>query len=441
MKYEVEKEENNNNKLAVINENSLSIIKKENIKTLFLIIAVLLAIIVILFTIKINIKKENEQMFFSEFKLLKDTNPPVITLEGKKMQNCVVQYKEEGYKAIDPEDGDLTDKVEISKEVDSKTNIEYITYTVIDSSNNKSYITRVINHNDVTKPKIKVIGRKNEKLIYPSYYINQKPKVTDNKDSKGTLYKNLETEQTVNLKKTGAYNIEYKVKDTAGNECIESKKIEVINNTKKKNPKVYLTFDDGPCAYTNILLDVLKKHNVKATFFVSCNMSSYAHILKRIDKEGHNIALHTYSHVYKQIYASDKAFINDLNKVGDIVYTYTKKRPKLFRFAGGASNTVSRNYNKGIMTRLDRITKEKGYVYTDWNVDSMDTSRGITSEDIKWNVINGISNKQYSIVLQHDIHLNSVNAVDSIIKEAKARGYTFDVLDENSPIYQHKIVN
>lgn len=56
---------------------------------------------------------------------------------------------------------------------------------------------------------------------------------------------------------------------------------------------VYLTFDDGPCVYTKKLLDVLKKYNVKATFFVTNQMSKYNNYIKREFDEGHSIGVHT----------------------------------------------------------------------------------------------------------------------------------------------------
>ena len=63
---------------------------------------------------------------------------------------------------------------------------------------------------------------------------------------------------------------------------------------------IYLTFDDGPSKYTSELLDVLRKYNVKATFFVV--NSYYSDILERMNEEGHAVGLHTYTHEYKNIY-------------------------------------------------------------------------------------------------------------------------------------------
>ena len=120
--------------------------------------------------------------------------------------------------------------------------------------------------------------------------------------------------------------------------------------------KIFLTFDDGPSnSTTGRLLDILKKYKVKATFFVTGNGSD--DLIKREYAEGHSIGLHTYSHSYKTVYASEEAFFDDLNKVDQRVYNAIGIHPKITRFPGGASNTVSK-FNPGIMTRLASQLKD-----------------------------------------------------------------------------------
>ena len=73
---------------------------------------------------------------------------------------------------------------------------------------------------------------------------------------------------------------------------------------------LYLTFDDGPSARTAEVLDILKENDVKATFFVTGQTSEEAQaLMRRIVDEGHTIAVHTYSHQYKKIYASVQAYL------------------------------------------------------------------------------------------------------------------------------------
>jgi len=208
----------------------------------------------------------------------------------------------------------------------------------------------------------------------------------------------------------------------------------------KKNGKiVYLTFDDGPASYTEDILDVLKKYNVKATFFVTNQFSSYQHLIKKESDEGHTVAVHTYSHNYDKIYNSEEDYFSDFNNINQIIYEQTGEYSNIFRFPGGSSNTISR-FNKGIMTKLDKKTRELGYIGIDWNVDSMDTSE--TSPDkIANNVIKGIEENDKSIVLMHDIKKANIESVDKIISYGLDNGYTFLPLDENSFVYQHKINN
>lgn len=168
-----------------------------------------------------------------------------------------------------------------------------------------------------------------------------------------------------------------------------------------KGKVIYLTFDDGPSIYTKSLLDTLDKYGVKATFFV-CNTGS-ASLIKEIYERGHTIGIHCTTHDYSKIYKSADAYIEDFQKMQDIVYEMTGTKPILFRYPGGSSNTVSRRYCK--------------------------------------NVINAVSNRNVSVVLQHDIKGFSVAAVESIIKWGLANGYTFMPLDETSYSAHQKIAN
>ncbi len=203
--------------------------------------------------------------------------------------------------------------------------------------------------------------------------------------------------------------------------------------------KIFLTFDDGPSnATTGRLLDILKKYNVKATFFVTGNGSD--ELIKREYNEGHSIGLHTYSHSYKTVYASEEAFFNDLEKVDKRVYNAIGIHPKITRFPGGASNTVSK-FNSGIMTRLAKQLKEKGYKYWDWNVSSGDAGDTRNPDKIVQNVTEGCSKDKRNIVLMHDIHEYTVNSIERIIIWAKENNYEFCRIEENMDPVHHRIAN
>ena len=203
--------------------------------------------------------------------------------------------------------------------------------------------------------------------------------------------------------------------------------------------KIFLTFDDGPSnATTGRLLDILKKYNVKATFFVTGNGSD--DLIKREYNEGHSIGLHTYSHSYKTVYASEEAFFNDLAKVDQRVYNAIGIHSKITRFPGGASNTVSK-FNKGIMTRLAKQLTEKGYKYWDWNVSSGDAGDTTNPDKIVENVTNNCTKDKRNIVLMHDIHEYTVNAIERIILWAKENNYEFYRIEENMDPVHHRIAN
>ena len=203
---------------------------------------------------------------------------------------------------------------------------------------------------------------------------------------------------------------------------------------------VYLTFDDGPGPDTSRLLDVLKKYDVKATFFVTCNRSQYRNMITRAYNEGHSIGLHTCSHDYAKVYASDNAYFKDLQDISDLVTSLTGAESKLVRFPGGSSNTVSKKYNKGVISRVAKELDNRGYVYFDWNVSSGDAGGTNTTSGVVSNVTKKLKGN-YSIVLQHDIKGFSVDAVESIIKFGLKYGFTFKALDATSPTAHHKIAN
>ena len=133
---------------------------------------------------------------------------------------------------------------------------------------------------------------------------------------------------------------------------------------------VYLTFDDGPSAYTAELLDVLDAYGAKATFFVVG--SGGGNMMRQIVKRGHSIGIHAVNHDYGKLYASPEAYFDDLMKMQSIIYDNTGVKTTLMRFPGGSSNLVSRHSCEGIMTFLTQAVQDAGFQYFDWNVYSGD---------------------------------------------------------------------
>lgn len=204
----------------------------------------------------------------------------------------------------------------------------------------------------------------------------------------------------------------------------------------------YLTFDDGPSKNTKKILKILKKYNAKATFFVTGN--DKIEYMKDITDAGHTIALHTYTHNYQKIYSSTSAYFNDLNKIHNLVLKKTGIDARIIRFPGGASNTVSANYSKGIMSKLTKMVENQGYKYFDWNVDSGDASgNNIDPNRIIRNVKVNSKGVDRCVVLMHDTLAKSttVQALDKICKFYKSNGYEFAGLNEKSLPCHQKVNN
>ena len=125
--------------------------------------------------------------------------------------------------------------------------------------------------------------------------------------------------------------------------------------------KVYLTFDDGPSANTDQILDILDEYGVKATFFV-VGKEGYNDQYRRIVEEGHTLGMHSYSHVYRDIYESVEAYGQDLEKLHTYLYELTGVDSRIVRLPGGSSNTVSKDKIQDIIAYLG----QQGMTYYDW---------------------------------------------------------------------------
>ncbi|MFB8377302.1 polysaccharide deacetylase family protein [Paenibacillus taichungensis] len=215
--------------------------------------------------------------------------------------------------------------------------------------------------------------------------------------------------------------------------------------TRPKNRRydkiAYLTFDDGPSKYTNQILDILKRHNIKATFFVLGNTSSYGlKMYRKMKRLGHSIGNHTYSHHFNRIYRSPKAFFADFYRMERLLQRVIGIRARLFRFPGG-SNTKRGSITGGSRT-MDSIKKElcsRGYLYCDWTIDSLDSSiPWPTPKQIIAKVLQESRFQHKCIILFHDFSDCGVLALSAVIRGLKKQGYRFDRLSTRSYNYQIK---
>ncbi len=202
--------------------------------------------------------------------------------------------------------------------------------------------------------------------------------------------------------------------------------------------KVYLTFDDGPSTYTDDILDILDRYNVKATFFVVHNPDeSLWHTYKRIAEEGHTLAMHSYTHEYGKVYESLDSFEEDVNKIHDFLLEQTGVDCRFYRFPGGSSNSVSNVPMQDMMEFL----YNKGYTYFDWNSlsgDAVDAS--LSAYQLNSTIMGYVdANEGDSVVLMHDLQNvhTTVDALPDLIETLQKEGYEICAIDETTRPVQH----
>lgn len=365
-----------------------------------------------------------------------DNTPPVLKLK---------EYTTDKKEKVTPECfiTDIKDVSEVTTKIKSERRRMDGTYKVTivaeDAYGNKTTeAATLIRKNDKEAPKIEFLT---EKGIYnegeETDYLDG-IKVTDNFDKKPTITTNADT--VVNG--AGEFVITYTVTDRSGNKTTADFPI-VINEIPEEEQRiVYLTFDDGPSANTARVLDILAQYNVKATFFVTGAGQNYNDLIKREYAEGHTVGLHTYTHDYA-IYTNEETYINDLQAVSDMVYDLIGVRSNIIRFPGGSSNTISANYNVGIMSRLVNLVTENGYYYFDWNVSSSDASgNNVDVEQIKAYSTSGDA-YDHIVLLMHDTDAKdtTVEALPYIIEHYRDQGYIFKGLSYRSPECHHGVNN
>ncbi|HJT81090.1 MAG TPA: polysaccharide deacetylase family protein [Chthoniobacterales bacterium] len=181
---------------------------------------------------------------------------------------------------------------------------------------------------------------------------------------------------------------------------------------------IAMTFDDGPAEkLTPELLDLLAKHRIKATFFViGQNAAEYPDIVARAAREGHEIANHSWSHPnFGKM--SDESVRKQLRQTDDVIKKATGKRPTLMRPPYGSITNRQRQW----------IHDEFGYQIILWDVDPLDWKRPgaatICNRIVKLT-------RPGSIVLSHDIHPGTIEAMPDTLNQLEAKGFKFVTVSE-----------
>ena len=314
--------------------------------------------------------------------------------------------------------------------------------TVSDAAGNEAVAVRQINYT-VGSPEIILRGGEDLQISARLRYTDPGYGAYDRLGNDLTEYVQVEGE--VISYKPGDYEQVYSISNELGETVSVTRTVSVVpaylpEAVKPEGKVIYLTFDDGPGPYTAYLLNILARYDAKATFFVTCLDPKYENMVGRAFREGHSIGVHSATHNYYEIYASEEAFLEDFEQVEEMIYRQTGTYSKLFRFPGGSSNTVS-SFNPGIMSRLRQIMSDMGYVYFDWDVTSGDAGETSKTSHVLQNIIDGCSEQSVSVVLQHDIKDFSVSAVEKVLSWGTRHGYVFLPLEETSPTAHHMIAN
>ena len=190
-----------------------------------------------------------------------------------------------------------------------------------------------------------------------------------------------------------------------------------------------LTFDDGPSANTDRVLNTLDQYGIKGTFFIVGSAAGSAASQQRmrdIVAGGHTLAMHSWSHDYKKVYASVEAFLDEFYRLYQWIYEVTGVYPSVYRFPGGSIN----GYDRGVYQEIIAEMTRRGFVYFDWNASAQDaTVTPVPAETIAQRCLNGVG-KDLVVVLCHDSAARgpTADALPAVIEGYQAAGYTFSAL-------------
>lgn len=237
----------------------------------------------------------------------------------------------------------------------------------------------------------------------------------------------------------GSYTLCYSVREGKA-EYAKIERLVRVNAVGYPEPEqsgekvIYLSFDDGPCEYTPMLLENLARHNAKATFFVITGNNPYLDtLLPEIYAAGHSVGVHAQCHEYDVLYSSSAYYLDDLASARRCVYDLTGEYVSLCRFPGGSATAYFKlnNREKGAWDTVTKQLERMGIQYVDWNVGPENAAN--SGESVVNAVKHFVQKYDTPVVLQHDTRLYSVKSVEAILQWGEENGYTFLGLDTAVP--------
>lgn len=183
------------------------------------------------------------------------------------------------------------------------------------------------------------------------------------------------------------------------------------SNPSLTENKIALTFDDGPSAITLEILDVLKKYDVKATFFcIGKNIEKHPEIIKRVLSEGHQVGNHSHSHSPFFDFYNAKKILEEINTTDVLLEKFTSKKIQFFRPPYGVTTPSIR-----------RALQLSDHKVIGWSIRSLDG--GLKDQKIIYNrIIKRIS--PGGIVLLHDTEKHSVLVLEQFLQFLQQNNYT-----------------
>ena len=177
------------------------------------------------------------------------------------------------------------------------------------------------------------------------------------------------------------------------------------------NKTIALTFDDGPGPYTAHLLDILDQYGAKATFFlIGSKVSGQASVVRSIQARGHQLGNHSWSHPELPKLSVDQ-IAGEIDRTNEAIRQATGVKPSILRPPYGAVN--------GVVLEQLRLRNMSSIL---WSVDTRDWADR-NSQIVCSRAVAGA--RPGAVILMHDIHQTSVNAVPCILSSLKQQGYSF----------------
>ena len=218
-----------------------------------------------------------------------------------------------------------------------------------------------------------------------------------------------------------------KIKEERDNQFAKMKEnIKYIYKSETK--RAFLTFDDGPSANTEPILNILNSYGIKGNFFVlGTRVEAMPNVVKTMYEQGHFIGNHGYSHNYSQIYSSPQAVLDEYNKTNQLVANSVGNpnfNSHLFRFPGGLAGGVYAS----VKNEAEQLLQQNYILNVDWNALTGDSEKSNPSAEYLMQSLQRTTyNKNSVVILMHDAAAKkvTVDTLPQVIENLKQQGFEF----------------